>query len=107
MSEVILDDKLKQPEFKGMVDHGAIGVFDNFVKWEFCDSVIDSFEFWHNKKHIEKDNLDVGVSSFSGKKVKLNPFGEVNNLLKVVLVEKMINYIWRLLTLLWRWKSIK
>ena len=45
--------EFKQPEFTGMVDHGAIGVFDNFVKWEFCDSVIDSFEFWHSKKHIE------------------------------------------------------
>ena len=44
--EVILSDELKQPEFLGMVDHGAIGVFDNFVKWEFCDSVIDSFEFY-------------------------------------------------------------
>ena len=76
MSEVILDDKLKQPEFKGMVDHGAIGVFDNFVKWEFCDSVVDSFEYWYKRKHIEKEDLDVKVTTFSGRDIKLNPMSE-------------------------------
>ena len=76
MSEVILDDKLKQPEFKGMVDHGAIGVFDNFVKWEFCDSVVDSFEYWYKRKHIEKEDLDVNVTTFSGRDIKLNPMSE-------------------------------
>ena len=73
MPEVILDNDFKQPEFKGMVDHGAIGVFDNFVKWEFCDSVIDSFEFWHSKKHIKKDDLEIKVTSFNGRDLTLNP----------------------------------
>mgnify|MGYP001162382539 FL=1 len=76
MSEVILDDKLKQPEFKGMVDHGAIGVFDNFVKWEFCDSVVDSFEYWYKRKHIEKEDLDVNVTTYNGREIKLNPMSE-------------------------------
>ena len=52
--KVVLSDDYKQPDFTGMVDHGAIGVFENFVKWEFCDSVVDSFEFWHKKKHVMK-----------------------------------------------------
>ena len=50
--EVVLPPEDKQPQFKEMVDHGAIGVFDNFLKWEFCDSVIDAFEYWHHKKYI-------------------------------------------------------
>ena len=74
--EVILDNDFKQPEFKGMVDHGAIGVFDNFVKWEFCDSVIDSFEFWHSKKHIKEDNVEVKVTTFKGKELTLDPLSE-------------------------------
>ena len=73
--EVVIQGE-KQPEFTGMVDHGAIGVFDNFVKWEFCDSVIDSFEFWHSKKHIKKDDLEVKVTSFNGRDLTLNPMGE-------------------------------
>ena len=72
--EVILSDEFKQPDFTGMVDHGAIGVFDNFVKWEFCDSVIDSFEFWYNKK-LHKENTDVVVTSFNDNELVLNPFG--------------------------------
>ena len=47
--KVVLPPEDKQPEFKEMVDHGAIGVFENFLKWEFCDSVIDAFEYWHHK----------------------------------------------------------
>ena len=74
--EVVLSDEFKQPEFTGMVDHGAIGVFDNFVKWEFCDSVIDSFEFWHSKKHVKKDNVEVKVTSFSGRELALDPLSE-------------------------------
>ena len=74
--KVVLSDEFKQPEFNGMVDHGAIGVFDNFVKWEFCDSVIDSFEFWHSKKHIKKDDVEVKVTSFNGRELTLNPLGE-------------------------------
>ena len=74
--KVVLSDEFKQPDFTGMVDHGAIGVFDNFVKWEFCDSVIDSFEFWHSKKHIKKDDLEIKVTSFNGRDLTLNPMGE-------------------------------
>ena len=29
------------PVFTEMKDHGAIGVFENFVKPEFCDSLLD------------------------------------------------------------------
>ena len=66
--EVVLDD-YKQPDFTGMVDHGAIGVFDNFVKWDFCDAIIDSFEFWYSKKHIE----EVKVTEVAGKELTLSP----------------------------------
>ena len=72
MSEVILDEKFKQPDYSGMVDHGAIGVFEDFVKWEFCDAVIDSFEFWYGKKHIE----EVKVTEVAGKELKLSPKGD-------------------------------
>ena len=74
--EVVLSDDYKQPDFTGMVDHGAIGVFDNFVKWEFCDSVIDSFEFWHAKKHIKKDDVEVKVTTCMGKELTLDPMSE-------------------------------
>ena len=74
--KVVLSDEFKQPDFTGMIDHGAIGVFDNFVKWEFCDSVIDSFEFWHAKKHIKKDDVEVKVTSFMGKELSLDPMSE-------------------------------
>tara|TARA_B100001057_G_scaffold479227_1_gene550598 strand:+ start:51 stop:812 length:762 start_codon:yes stop_codon:yes gene_type:complete len=76
--EVVIQDEPKQPEFKGMVDHGAIGVFDNFVKWEFCDSVVDAFEFWYNKKHIKEDT-DVKVTSFSGNEHVIDPFSTGQN----------------------------
>ena len=76
MNGVILPPEDKQPDFKGMQDYGAIGVFDNFVKWEFCDSVIDSFEFWHRKKHIIKDDVEVKVTEFEGKEMTLNPLGD-------------------------------
>ena len=69
MSEVILDEKFKQPDFSGMKDYGAIGVFDNFVKWEFCDAVVDSFEFWFGKKHIE----EVKVTEVAGRELTLSP----------------------------------
>ena len=55
--KVVLSDDFKQPEFTGMVDHGAIGVFDNFFKWDFCDSVIDSFEYC---EHVG-ENLHLGA----------------------------------------------
>ena len=72
--KVVLPPEDKQPEFTGMVDYDAIGVFDNFVKWEFCDSVIDSFEFWYNKKHIKNDT-QVKYTSQSGKEQSLSPYG--------------------------------
>tara|TARA_B100000424_G_scaffold201814_1_gene158885 strand:+ start:80 stop:865 length:786 start_codon:yes stop_codon:yes gene_type:complete len=71
-STVVLPPECKQPEFTGMVDHGAIGVFDNFVKWEFCDAIIDSFEFWYGKKHVE----DVKVTEVAGKELTLSPKGD-------------------------------
>ena len=74
-SKVVIEGS-KQPEFKGMEDHGAIGVFDNFVKWEFCDAVIDSFEFWHSKKHVQKENVEVKVTSFSGRELTLDPISQ-------------------------------
>ena len=67
--EVVLSDDYKQPDFTGMVDHGAIGVFENFVKWDFCDAIIDSFEFWYSKKHIE----EVKVTEVAGKELTLSP----------------------------------
>ena len=73
--KVVLSDEFKQPEFSDMVDHGAIGVFDNFVKWEFCDSVIDSFEYWYTKKYL-KEECDVKVTTFCGQKLSLSPFSE-------------------------------
>jgi len=71
-NEVVLPPEDKQPEFTGMVDHGAIGVFDNFVKWDFCDAVIDSFEFWYSKKHVK----DVKVTEVAGKELTLSPKGD-------------------------------
>ena len=71
-NEVVLPPEDKQPDYSGMVDHGAIGVFENFVKWEFCDAVIDSFEFWYGKKHIE----EVKVTEVAGKELKLSPNGD-------------------------------
>ena len=70
--EVIIHDEHKQPDFTGMIDHGAIGVFDNFVKWDFCDAIIDSFEFWYKKKHIE----EVKVTEIGGKELTLSPLGD-------------------------------
>ena len=75
-NEVVLPPEDKQPDFTGMQDFGAIGVFDNFVKWEFCDSVIDSFNFWYNKKHIMKDDVVVKVTEFEGKEMTMNPLGD-------------------------------
>ena len=43
----------EQPIFTEMKDHGAIGVFENFVKPEFCDSLVDMFEFWYTKKYFK------------------------------------------------------
>ena len=70
--EVVLPPEDKQPDFAGMKDYGAIGVFDNFVKWEFCDAVVDSFEFWYGKKHIE----EVKVTEVEGKELTLSPKGD-------------------------------
>tara|TARA_B100001778_G_C18582120_1_gene627982 strand:- start:1133 stop:1903 length:771 start_codon:yes stop_codon:yes gene_type:complete len=74
--KVVLSDDFKQPEFTGMVDHGAIGVFDNFFKWDFCDSVIDSFEYWHHKKYILGEDCETKVTEFEGREVKLNTVSE-------------------------------
>ena len=71
-NEVVLPPEFKQPDFSGMVDHGAIGVFENFVKWDFCDAIVDSFEFWYGKKHIE----DVKVTEVAGKELTLSPLGD-------------------------------
>mgnify|MGYP001163757516 CR=1 FL=1 len=38
----------KQPEFTEMEDYGHIGVFKNFVKYEFCDTVISAFDDWYD-----------------------------------------------------------
>ena len=43
----------EQPIFTEMKDIGHIGVFENFVKPEFCDSLIDLFEFWYTKKYFK------------------------------------------------------
>ena len=48
-----IPEDLVQPDFTEMVDHGHIGVFENFLRWEFCDKVVEAFEFWYNKKHIK------------------------------------------------------
>ena len=48
-----IPEGLVQPDFTEMVDHGHIGVFENFLRWEFCDKVVEAFEFWYNKKHIK------------------------------------------------------
>jgi len=71
--EVVLSDEFKQPEFKEMQDIGHIGVFDNIVKWEFCDTIIDSFEFWYSRKHIEGSTK---VTQFEGKELALDKFME-------------------------------
>ena len=51
-AKVVLPDEDRQKPFTEMEDIGAIGLFDNFVPWGFCDQVVDSYEFWYNKKHI-------------------------------------------------------
>ena len=45
--------KVPEPVFTEMKDYGAIGVFENFVKPEFCDSLVDLFEFWYTKKYFK------------------------------------------------------
>ena len=76
MAEVILPEQDKQPEFSDWQDHGAIGVFDNLVKWEFCDSVVESFEFWYNKKYIMGDDSSAytKVTTFEEKELGLDHF---------------------------------
>ena len=74
-NEVVLPPEDKQPDFTGMKDYGAIGVFDNFVKWEFCDAVIDSFEFWYSKKHIE----EIKVTEVAGTDLTIKPIGDGSN----------------------------
>ena len=71
--EVVLPPEDKQPEFKEMLDIGHIGVFDNFVKDDFCDSVIDSFDFWYSRKHI-KGESSTKVTEFEGKELALDKF---------------------------------
>jgi len=71
-NKVVLPPEDKQPDYNGMRDYGAIGVFDNFVKWEFCDAIIDSFEFWYGKKHVE----EVKVCEVEGKKLSVSPLGD-------------------------------
>ena len=71
--EVVLSDEFKQPEFTEMQDIGHIGVFDNIVKWDFCDSVIDSFEFWYSRKSI-KGEAHTKVTEFEGQDLSLDKF---------------------------------
>ena len=74
--KVILPEEDKQPDFTGMVDYGHIGVFENFVKWEFCDSVIDSFEFWYNKKYVKGEAAATKVTEFENKELAIDNFME-------------------------------
>ena len=46
------EEIIKQPDFTEPVFYDHIGVFENFVKWEFCDSLCEVFEYWYNKKHF-------------------------------------------------------
>ena len=60
----------EQPIFTEMKDHGAIGVFENFVKPEFCDSLVDMFEFWYTKKYFKNlpsthDVTKIGEDTFT------------------------------------------
>ena len=59
-----IPEDLVQPDFTEMVDHGHIGVFENFLRWEFCDKVVEAFEFWYNKKHIKRNAIYPQLSQF-------------------------------------------
>ena len=48
-----------QPQFTGMEDHGAIGVFRNYVKYDFCDAIIAGYESWHKKKYYKEESTKI------------------------------------------------
>ena len=56
------DPKPAKPEFTGMKDFGAIGVFDNFVDPQFCDSLVDLFEYWYTGWHPRTFGTEGSVS---------------------------------------------
>ena len=62
-AKVILPDEDRQRPFTEMEDIGAIGLFENFVPWEFCDEIVDSYEFWYNKKFILGEEAATNMNS--------------------------------------------
>ena len=69
----------EQPQFTEMQDYGHIGVFENFVKWDFCDSIVDVFEFWYNKKYFVGEESRHPVTELDGHEFSLDHFNKGNS----------------------------
>ena len=70
----------QQPEFTEMEDHGHIGVFKNFVRYEFCDTIISAFDNWYDKKYYKglSSEITTKIKTPDGKTLDhtLESFGE-------------------------------
>ena len=80
---VITDDEPKenkQPTYTEMEDYGHIGVFKNYVKYEFCDTVIAAFDDWYDKKYFKGESSEITrkIQAPDGKSIEhsLESFGE-------------------------------
>ncbi len=65
------------PKYEGIQFYDHIGVLDNFATNEFCDSLIDLFEFWYTKKYFKNERSDENkVTSIDGHDFTLDHFND-------------------------------
>jgi|TARA_Y100000015_G_C2386076_1_gene87466 hypothetical protein len=70
------EEIIKQPDFTEPVFYDHIGVFENFVKWEFCDSLCEVFEYWYNKKHFVGESSEHTITSIAKNDFTIDHFND-------------------------------
>tara|TARA_B100000902_G_scaffold267703_1_gene253747 strand:+ start:21409 stop:22143 length:735 start_codon:yes stop_codon:yes gene_type:complete len=66
----------EQPDFTSPKFFDHIGVFENFVKWEFCDSLVDVFEYWYKKKHFVGEDSSHTVTTIGEADFTIDHFND-------------------------------
>lgn len=70
------DEILTQPDFTEPFFYDHIGVFENFVRWEFCDSLREVFEYWYNKKHFVGESSEHSVTKIGDNDFTIDHFND-------------------------------
>lgn len=70
------DEILTQPDFSEPLFYDHIGVFENFVRWEFCDSLREVFEYWYNKKHFVGESSEHAVTKIGENDFTIDHFND-------------------------------